>query len=520
MSGIKNEKITITCHCAQVLLLYKELIIPQRMADKIYKKIGLTFDDVLLAPAYTDVAPHEANISARLTKNIFLNIPIMSAAMDTVTEDAMAVAMARGGGIGVIHRNLTVDAQAEAVRRVKRAESEMIISPISLTPQHTLRDASRVMRRYNISGIPIVESKDSAKLMGIITSRDLRFEDDLAVAIADKMRKGDELIYAQVGITSSAARQILRQHKIEKLPIIDEEGNLYALITMKDILREQEYPISLKDKQGRLRVAAAIGTGDEGLHRAEALIDAGVDVIVLDTAHGYAQRVLSTFNDIRENYPDCEVIVGNIATPKAAAALAEAGVDAIKIGVGPGSICTTRVISGVGVPQITAIIEIADALRGSDVPLIADGGLKYSGDITKALAAGADCVMLGGMLAGAEEAPGEKIIHKGRAYKTYRGMGSDAAIETRSGADRYSQEGMRKVVPEGVEGRVPYKGFLAEILEQFTGGLRVGMAYCGARTIDELQNNSTFIQITPASLIESHPHDVIITKESRNYSRE
>lgn len=488
--------------------------------SKFYKNMGLTFDDVLLIPAYSDILPHETDISTRLTKNITLNMPILSSAMDTVTEDAMAIAMARNGGLGVIHRNLTIEAQADAVRRVKRAESEMIVSPISLTPQHTLDDATRVMRRYNISGIPIVESKESAKLKGIITSRDLRFEENLSVAIADRMRQGDELVYAKVGVTSSEARQILRRHKIEKLPIVDENGNLYALITMKDILREHEYPVSLKDAHGRLRVGAAIGTGEEGLERAEALIGAGADILVLDTAHGYSKRVLETLKSIKSNHPDCEIIVGNIASPRAAAVLADAGADVIKIGVGPGSICTTRVISGVGVPQITAIFEVARALQGTDISIIADGGIKYSGDIVKAIAAGADCVMLGGMLAGCEESPGEKVLYKGRAYKTYRGMGSDAAIATRSGADRYSQTYMSKQVPEGVEGRVPYKGFLSEALEQLTGGLRVGMAYCGTRDLNDLKNNSTFIQITHSSLIESHPHDVIITKESRNYSRE
>lgn len=489
------------------------------MEDKIHKHIGLTFDDVLLAPQYSEVLSHEIDITSRLTRNITLDIPILSAAMDTVTGAVMAVAMSRHGGFGVVHRNTSPVDQADEVRRVKRAESEMITSPISLTPHHNLKDARHVMRTYNISGVPIVESNSSRQLVGIITSRDLRFENDFNVSIASRMRQGNELIKARYGISSEDAQQLLGKHKIEKLPIVDDEGNLYGLITMKDILRKYEYPHASKDGEGRLRVGAAIGTGEEGLERTELLERAGVDVLVLDTAHGHSKRVLETLREVKNQYSSLEVIVGNVATPRAAVALADAGADAIKIGIGPGSICTTRVVSGVGVPQVTAILEIKKALEHDDVPLIADGGMKYSGDITKAIAAGADTVMLGSVFAGADESPGEKVIYEGRAYKMYRGMGSDAAIAERSGANRYGQEHLDKPIPEGVEGRVPYKGALGDILDQLSGGLRVGMAYCGTPSIQDLQRRGKFIRITQASLIESHPHDVMITKESKNYSR-
>lgn len=489
------------------------------MGDKIHKHIGLTFDDVLLAPQYSEVLSHEVDITSRLTRAITLNTPIVSAAMDTVTTGAMAVAMARQGGFGVVHRNSSPVDQAEEVRRVKRAESEMITEPVSLTPHHNLKDAQHVMRTYNISGVPIVESNSSRQLVGIITSRDLRFENDFNVSIASRMRQGHELIKARYGISSEDAQRLLGEHKIEKLPIVDDEGNLYGLITMKDILRKYEYPHASKDGEGRLRVGAAIGTGEEGLERAGLLDRAGVDVLVLDTAHGHSKRVLETLQKVKNQYSSLEVIVGNVATPRAAVALADAGADAIKIGIGPGSICTTRVVSGVGIPQITAILEIKKALEHDDVPLIADGGMKYSGDITKAIAAGADTVMLGSIFAGTDESPGEKIIYEGRAYKMYRGMGSDAAIAQRSGANRYGQEQLDKPIPEGVEGRVPYKGSVADIFDQLVGGLRVGMAYCGTPSIQDLQRGGKFIRITRASLIESHPHDVTITKESRNYSR-
>ena len=486
---------------------------------KIIQTRGLTFDDVLLVPDYSEVLPHEVGTQTRLTKNITLNIPLLSAAMDTVTGPEMAIAIAREGGIGVIHRSNTTKEQAQAVRKVKRAESEMITDPICLTPTHTLLEVKKVMEENNISGVPIVDSFDAKRLVGIITSRDLRFEEDFSVPISEKMVGEDRLVKAPLGTSMQEAHAILARYKIEKLPIVDEEGKLAGLITMKDIMRRKQFPYAVKDVQGRLLAAAAIGVGSEGFERAAALIEAGVDVLVLDTAHGHSARVLETLSMVKEKYPSTEVIVGNIATPKAAAALAEAGADAIKVGIGPGSICTTRVVTGIGVPQMTAVMECAKVAKQHGVPVIADGGVRYSGDITKALAAGADSVMVGSILAGSEESPGERVILEGRAYKVYRGMGSEEAMTSRSNRERYSQEDVVKPIAEGIEGRVPYKGTVKEIVYQLVGGLKSGMAYCGCRTIDELQEKARFIEVSASSVIESHPHDVIITKEARNYSR-
>lgn len=486
---------------------------------KIIQTRGLTFDDVLLLPDYSEILPHQVDTKTRLSKNININIPLLSAAMDTVTGAAMAIAMAREGGIGVIHRNNTLEDQAAFVKKVKRAESEMIADPICLTPQHTLKDVEKVMEENNISGVPIVDSFENNRLVGIITSRDLRFEEDFSVAVSLKMRKEGEVVKAPLGTTMQEAQSILAKYKIEKLPIVDEHGKLKGLITMKDIMRRKQFPGAGKDPQGRLLSAAAIGVGESGYERAAALIEAGVDVLVLDTAHGHSARVLEALSRIKEKFKSIEIIAGNIATPKAALALIKAGADAIKVGIGPGSICTTRVVAGIGVPQITAIMECARIAKQYNVPVIADGGIRYSGDIAKAIAAGADSVMIGGALAGAEESPGERVISEGRVYKEYRGMGSEEAMNSRANKERYGQEGLAKPIAEGIEGRVPYKGTVKEILYQMVGGLKAGMAYCGCRNIQELQENSRFIEVSPSSVIESHPHDVIITKEARNYSR-
>lgn len=486
---------------------------------KIISTRGLTFDDVLLLPDYSEILPHEVNTETRLTKNISLNIPLISAAMDTVTGAEMAIAMAREGGAGVLHRNNTNEDQAAYVKKVKRAESEMIVDPICLTPEQTLADVEKVMEENNISGVPIVDSFENKRLVGIITSRDLRFEEDFSVAVSEKMRKEGEVVKAPFGTTMQEAERILAKYKIEKLPIVDERGALCGLITMKDITRRKQFPNAAKDSNGQLLAAAAIGVGAGGYERAAALIEAGADILVLDTAHGHSARVLETLSRVKEKFTNVEIIAGNIATPKAALALVKAGADAIKVGIGPGSICTTRVVAGIGVPQITAIMECARIAKQYGVPVIADGGIRYSGDIAKALAAGADSVMIGGALAGAEESPGERVISEGRVYKEYRGMGSEEAMNSRSNRERYSQENSTKPIAEGIEGRVPYKGTVKEIVYQMVGGLKAGMAYCGCRNIKELQENSRFIEVSSSSVIESHPHDVIITKEARNYSR-
>ncbi|PRR75505.1 IMP dehydrogenase [Neomoorella humiferrea] len=479
--------------------------------DKIVGE-GLTFDDVLLIPGESEVLPREVDISSNFTRNIRLNTPLVSAAMDTVTEARMAISMAREGGIGVIHKNMSIERQAKEVDRVKRSEHGVITDPISLTPDHKVRDALALMEHYHISGVPITVK---GKLVGIITNRDIRFEENYERPIAEVMTK-DNLVTAPVGTTLNEAMAILRRHKIEKLPLVDEEYNLKGLITIKDIEKTKKHPLASKDEKGRLRVAAAVGVGADTMARVEALVGAGVDAIVVDTAHGQARSVLETVRRIKAAFPDIELVAGNVATAEGARALCEAGVDAVKVGVGPGSICTTRVIAGIGVPQITAIIECARAAAPFGVPVIADGGIKYSGDVTKALAAGASTVMIGGLLAGTEESPGEIEIFQGRSFKSYRGMGSLAAMKEGS-KDRYFQEEADKLVPEGIEGRVPYKGPVAETIFQLVGGLRAGMGYCGARNIPELQKKGRFIRITPAGLRESHPHDVMITKEAPNY---
>lgn len=490
--------------------------------SKIIQTRGLTFDDVLLLPDYSEILPHQVETKTRLTKNININIPLISAAMDTVTGANMAIAMAREGGAGIIHRNNLKDEQAAYVKKVKRAESEMIADPICLTPEHTLADTLKVMEENNISGVPIVDSFENKRLVGIITSRDLRLEEDFSVAVSLKMRKEGEVIKAPLGTTMREAEQVLAKYKVEKLPIVDEQGILKGLITMKDILHRKQFPDAVKDSKGRLLAAAAIGVGEGGYERAVALVEAGADILVVDTAHGHSARVLETLSMIKEKFQNTEIIAGNIATPKAALALIKAGADAIKIGIGPGSICTTRIVAGIGVPQITAIMECARVAKEHGVPVIADGGIRYSGDIAKALAAGADSVMIGGALAGAEESPGERVISEGRVYKEYRGMGSEeamASLTTSSSRERYGQENMPKPIAEGIEGRVPYKGTVKEIVYQMVGGLKAGMAYCGCPTISDLQENAHFMEVSPSSVIESHPHDVVITKEARNYSR-
>ena len=490
--------------------------------SKIIQTRGLTFDDVLLLPDYSEILPHQVETKTRLTKNININIPLISAAMDTVTGANMAIAMAREGGAGIIHRNNLKDEQAAYVKKVKRAESEMIADPICLTPEHTLADTLKVMEENNISGVPIVDSFENKRLVGIITSRDLRLEEDFSVAVSLKMRKEGEVIKAPLGTTMREAEQVLAKYKVEKLPIVDEQGILKGLITMKDILNRKQFPDAVKDSKGRLLAAAAIGVGEGGYERAAALVEAGADILVVDTAHGHSARVLETLSMIKEKFQNTEIIAGNIATPKAALALIKAGADAIKIGIGPGSICTTRIVAGIGVPQITAIMECARVAKEHGVPVIADGGIRYSGDIAKALAAGADSVMIGGALAGAEESPGERVISEGRVYKEYRGMGSEeamASLTTSSSRERYGQENMPKPIAEGIEGRVPYKGTVKEIVYQMVGGLKAGMAYCGCPTISDLQENAHFMEVSPSSVIESHPHDVVITKEARNYSR-
>ncbi|NLA57736.1 MAG: IMP dehydrogenase [Firmicutes bacterium] len=478
-----------------------------------FGKEGLTFDDVLLIPGESDVLPREVCTKTRLTARIELNIPLMSAGMDTVTEARLAIAMAREGGIGVIHKNLSIEEQAGEVDKVKRSESGVIVDPIYLSPEHSVRDALEIMARYRISGVPITEN---GRLVGILTNRDLVFEENLDQPVANLMTS-ENLITAPVGTTLEEAKAILHKHKIEKLPLVDDKYLLKGLITIKDIKKAIQYPNAAKDQQGRLRVAAAVGVGGDLPDRAAALVEADVDVLVVDTAHGHSRRVIDAVAWLKDKYGDrVDIIAGNVATAEATKALIEAGADAVKVGIGPGSICTTRVVAGIGVPQITAIWDCSRAAAGTGVPIIADGGIKYSGDIVKAIAAGADVVMLGSLLAGTEEAPGDTETYQGRRYKVYRGMGSLGAMREGS-SDRYFQERESKLVPEGIEGRVPYKGPVSETIFQLVGGLRAGMGYCGTRNIEELKTKTKFVRITSAGLRESHPHNIQITKEAPNY---
>ncbi|WP_099189882.1 IMP dehydrogenase [Tepidibacter mesophilus] len=482
--------------------------------SKIVKE-GLTFDDVLLIPQKSDVLPSDVDLSTYLTKKIKLNIPLMSAGMDTVTESKMAIAMAREGGIGIIHKNMTIKEQALEVDKVKRSEHGLIVDPFYLSKEHTIKDADELMGRYKISGVPIVD--DDNKLIGIITNRDIRFEENFSNKIENVMTKKEDLIIAKEGTSLEEAQNILRKNKIEKLPIIDEEGYLKGLITIKDIERKVKYPNSAKDSGGRLLCGAAIGITHDMMERVDALVQAKVDVVTLDTAHGHSKGVIEGVKKIKSKYPDLQVIAGNVATYEATEELIQAGADCVKVGIGPGSICTTRVVAGIGVPQVTAIMDCYEAAKKYNVPIIADGGIKYSGDVVKAIAAGGSVVMMGSMFAGTEQSPGENIIYKGRSFKAYRGMGSIGAMEKGS-KDRYFQTGSRKLVPEGIEGMVAYKGNVEDILFQLAGGIRSGMGYCGAPTIDKLMENGKFTKITGAGLKESHPHDVTITKEAPNYS--
>ncbi len=480
-------------------------------------KEGLTFDDVLLIPRASNVVPAEVSTATRLTNSIKLNIPIMSAGMDTVTESKLAIAMARAGGIGIIHKNMTIEEQAEHVDRVKRSEHGVIVDPFFLTEDSVVGDAMAIMDRYHISGVPIVRDK---KLVGIITNRDLRFEADPTRPVTEAMTK-ENLITAPEGTDLKKAEEILKRNKIEKLPIVDEYGNLKGLITIKDIKKAVQYPNSAKDAQGRLLAGAAVGVGADAMDRLKALVDAKVDVVVIDTAHGHSANVIKRVNDFKNAFPDLQIIAGNVATAEATEALIKAGADCVKVGIGPGSICTTRVVAGIGVPQITAVMDCAEMADKYGIPVIADGGIKYSGDIVKALAAGASTVMLGSMLAGTEESPGEVFLYQGRQFKSYRGMGSIGAMAQAHGSsDRYFQEGAaaEKLVPEGVEGRIAYKGKVADVIFQMVGGLKSGMGYCGCATVDELRKDADFVKITSASLIESHPHDISIVKEAPNYS--
>ena len=485
------------------------------MTSRVRPGLALTFDDVLLVPRHSSVHPRDVSTASRLTRKIPLNIPFVSAAMDTVTEAEMAIAMARWGGIGVIHKNMTVERQAAEVDRVKRSESGMILNPITMGADKPLREAAQLMARFKISGVPIVDGQ--GKLIGIVTNRDLQFERNLDQSIRDAMTK-EGLVTAPVGTDLDEAEKILAKHRIEKLPVVDAQGVLKGLITVKDIFKRREHPNANKDQHGRLRVAAAVGGTKAAIERARVLLDAGADVLVIDSAHGHSEGVLQTLDALRQKYPDAQLVAGNVATAEGAKELMKRGVDGIKVGVGPGSICTTRVVTGIGMPQITAILE---AVRGAgDIPIIADGGVKYSGDAVKALAAGASSVMMGAMVAGTEESPGESILAEGRRFKMIRGMGSLSAMQDGS-ADRYFQEGEMapsKFVPEGIEGRVPYKGPVGDVLFQLVGGLRSGMGYCGVADIDTLRTQVEFVQITGAGLRESHPHDVTITREAPNYS--
>lgn len=489
--------------------------------DTKFAKQGYTFDDVLLIPAESHVLPHDVDVSVQLAKNLHLNVPIMSASMDTVTESEMAIAMARQGGLGVIHKNMTIKQQADEVRKVKRSESGVIVDPFYLTPEHSIQEAEDLMKRYHISGVPIVDSLANRKLVGIITFRDIRFVSDYAVAIDTVMTK-EPLVTAPEGTPLDKAEQILQQHKIEKLPLVDDEGRLSGLVTIKDIEKAVEFPNAAKDDQGRLLVAAAVGVTSDTFERAEALLEVGADAIIIDTAHGHSAGVIRKIGEIRARFPKATLIAGNVATAAATRALYDVGVDVVKVGIGPGSICTTRIVAGVGVPQLTAIYDAASVAREYGKTIIADGGIKYSGDIVKALAAGGNAVMLGSMLAGTDEAPGEFEIYQGRRFKTYRGMGSMAAMDSTHGSsDRYFQSGVNeanKLVPEGIEGRVAYKGKLADIVYQMVGGLRSGMGYVGAANLQSLADDAQFVRISGAGLRESHPHDVQITKEAPNYS--
>ena len=486
------------------------------IADKVVME-GITFDDVLLIPAYSEVLPREVSLSTKFSRNIDLKIPFVTAAMDTVTEAPMAIAIAREGGIGVIHKNMSIEEQARQVAIVKRAENGMIYDPVTINPWKTVKDALDMMAEYHIGGIPVVD-KDN-KLVGIVTNRDLRFQTDMERKISDVMTKDNLIVTHQQADLDSAA-SILLEHKIEKLPVVDENNNLIGLITYKDITKAKDKPMACKDAKGRLRVAAGVGVTADTFQRMEALVKAGVDAIIIDTAHGHSKGVIEKVREAKAAFPDVDIVVGNIATGEAARALVEAGADAVKVGIGPGSICTTRIVAGVGVPQLSAVYDVACALEGTDVPLIADGGLRYSGDVVKALAAGGFSVMIGSLVAGTEEAPGETILYNGRKFKSYRGMGSLEAMEKGS-ADRYFQGGVKeakKLVPEGIAGRVPYKGTVQEVIYQLVGGLRSGMGYCGAADIMSL-HNAKFTRITNAGILESHPHEVIITSEAPNYSR-
>ena len=487
------------------------------LQDKVIGE-GLTYDDVLLIPAYSEVLPQQVNTSTKFTKNIDVNIPMVSAAMDTVTESAMAIAMAREGGIGVLHKNMTIQEQANEVRKVKRSESGMILDPVTVLQNSTVSDAKQLMKKYKIGGIPVVD--EDKKLVGIVTNRDLRFEKDANKVITEVMTK-DNLITALENISLQEAEVVLQKRKIEKLPVVDANYKLVGLITFRDIIKFKVKPNSNKDKYGRLRVAAAVGVTADTLQRVEALVDVEVDVIVIDTAHGHSKGVVEVLKQVKSKFLNLDVIVGNIATGEAAKYLVEAGADAVKVGIGPGSICTTRVVAGVGFPQLSAVMEVANAIKGSGVPVIADGGIRYTGDIPKAIAAGADSIMLGSLLAGTDESPGETVIYEGRKCKTYRGMGSIEAMKKGS-KDRYFQseeDDSRKLVPEGIVGTVPYKGQLAETIHQFVGGLKAGMGYCGAKNIKTLKQTAKFVKITSSGINESHPHDIKITKEAPNYSR-
>ncbi len=477
---------------------------------------GITFDDILLLPAKSNVLPRETNIETKLTKNIKLNIPFLSAAMDTVTTSKMAIAMAAQGGMGIIHKNMSITEQADEVDKVKRSESGMIHQPITLTAEKTIKDATDLMSKYRISGIPIVDNEH--KLIGILTNRDLRFVSDLSLKVSEIMTK-ENLRTTAIGTSLEDAEKLLQKYRIEKLPVVKDDGTLVGLITFKDISKKKKYPLACKDELGRLRVGAGLGVTSDMMERVDALVEVQVDVVVVDTAHGHSEGVMNAVKMIKEKYPSLDVIAGNIVTGEAAKELIECGVDAVKVGIGAGSICTTRMVAGVGVPQISAVMDVYNAIKDTGIPIIADGGIKQTGDVPKAIAAGADTVMMGGMLAGVDETPGEKVLYEGRSFKVYRGMGSIGAMKEGS-KDRYFQdmeEDIKKLVPEGVEGRVPYKGPLADTIYQFIGGLRASMGYCGAHTIEEFKTQTKFVKISGAGLRESHPHDIIITKESPNY---
>ena len=484
------------------------------MASDKFAKEGLTFDDVLLIPAESDVLPSDVDVSARLTKTITLNTPILTAAMDTVTESRMAIAIAREGGIGIIHKNMSIDEQKEEVDKVKRSENGVIVNPFFLHPENTVEEANELMHRYKISGVPVCD--DNGRLVGILTNRDMRFMTDYSVKIGDVMTK-DNLVTSHIGTTLDEAKAILMRHKIEKLPLVDDGGYLKGLITIKDIEKTVQYPNSARDSQGRLLCGAAIGVTADVLDRAAALYEAGVDVLTLDSAHGHSKNILKAVEKVKAAFPDVSLIAGNVATAEGTKALIDAGADCVKVGIGPGSICTTRVVAGIGVPQITAVYDSANEAAKAGITVIADGGIKYSGEIVKAIAAGAAAVMVGSLIAGCEESPGETEVYQGRSFKTYRGMGSIAAMNHGS-RDRYFQTNNKKLVPEGIEGRVPYKGKLSDTIYQMMGGLKAGMGYCGCHNLDELRTKTRFIRITNAGLKESHPHDVVITKEAPNYS--